>query len=258
MDIRIRNWLYCTHLFGEDMVLAERALQLSDIQDAQKPSAPPQMVARPVLNAPVQARAPDVSWDSLDSIKTLEELRAAVCHFDACPLKKTALHTVFSDGDPKSPVMFVGEAPGAEEDKQGLPFVGQSGQLLNQMLRAIGLKREEVYITNVVYWRPPGNRTPDSIEIEQCLPFLEKHIELMRPKVVVLLGATAMKAVLQLSSGLSKARGMFHQHVSPSGITTPVMVTFHPSYLLRSPGQKMLAWQDFMMLKKALSDHGNS
>jgi DNA polymerase len=163
------------------------------------------------------------------------------------------MNTVFADGPTTADVMLIGEAPGADEDKQGLPFVGQSGKLLNKMLESVGLSREKVYITNVVNWRPPGNRPPEPLEIEQCRPFFEKHVELINPKVVVLLGLTATFAVLRFKAGLSKVRGFWHHYtVGEKRIKT--MVTFHPSYLLRSPGQKMFAWDDFMMLREEINE----
>ncbi|MDR3285593.1 MAG: uracil-DNA glycosylase [Holosporales bacterium] len=188
-------------------------------------------------------------------ISALKELKDAIFAFEKCDLKKYAINTVFADGNPDSQVMFIGEAPGFEEDKQGLPFVGQSGRLLNKMLATIGLLRQEVYITNVVYWRPPGNRTPEPYEIDQCRPFFAKHIELIAPKILVLLGMTAMKAVLQVNTGLSKARGFWHYYAITDKTRIKTMVTFHPSYLLRSPGQKAFAWEDFMMIKEGLTEN---
>jgi DNA polymerase len=184
---------------------------------------------------------------------SIAELKNRICNFDGCALKKIATNTVFGDGDPNSNVMFIGEAPGADEDKQGVPFVGRSGQLLNKMIESIGLKRENVYITNVVNWRPPGNRPPTIEEIDQCFPFLVQHIQLIAPKVLVLLGSTAMKAVLKTSSSLSMMRGIWHQYNAGNNVgQIETIVTFHPSYLLRIPSQKKLAWQDFLMLKSKL------
>lgn len=193
------------------------------------------------------------SRPNVNCITTLQELKEAVMSFEGCALKTTATHTVFADGDPDSDLMFIGEAPGAEEDRQGLPFVGPSGQLLNKMIAAIGLARDKVYITNVVHWRPPGNRPPTPEEMAMCLPFLNKHIELVSPKILVLLGATAMKALLRAPTSLSQARGVWHAYAPRQGIApVPTRVTFHPSYLLRSPGQKSLAWVDFMTIQDAL------
>lgn len=200
-----------------------------------------------------------LSGQALEPVEasTLEELKAKLFAFNGCALKKMATHTVFADGNPKSPLMFVGEAPGADEDLQGVPFVGASGQLLNKMLAAIHIRRPDVYITNVVNWRPPGNRPPTPDEIALCLPFLERHIALVQPKFLVLLGGTAMKAVLRRTSSLSQARGVWHLHTPvPGAEPIRTMVTFHPSYLLRSPGQKVLAWQDLQRLQEALHQEG--
>lgn len=181
------------------------------------------------------------------NFSSLDELRQAVSNLDF-PLKKTARHTVFSDGDPNSDVMIIGEAPGQDEDEQGKPFVGQSGKLLNAILSAVGLKRSEVYISNIVFWRPPGNRTPSSEEIAFCMPYVEQHIKLVRPKVLLLLGGVAVKSILNTSESISKLRGACstYRHI-------PTIATFHPAYLLRSPGQKELAFRDFILLKKTLS-----
>jgi DNA polymerase len=180
--------------------------------------------------------------------KELRDLRDQIYSFD-CPLKKLATNMVFSAGNPDSKVMLIGEAPGQEEDVQGLPFVGQSGQLLDKMLKAIGLTREKnAYIANVVNWRPPGNRPPTAEEISAFLPFLKRHISIISPKVLVLLGATAMKAVLQIESALSRARKIWHMY-EVNGDYIKTLVTFHPSYLLRCPSQKEEAWQDFMRLQ---------
>jgi DNA polymerase len=191
---------------------------------------------------PDYSKGPELS----KGIGTLEELRKAVSEIE-CPLRSAAKNTVFSDGDPGSGIMFIGEAPGKEEDEQGKPFVGQSGQLLNEMLRAVGLKRLEVYITNIVFWRPPGNRTPSSDEVGLCLPYVRKHIEIVKPRVIVLLGSVAIQAILETRSSVATIRG---RHWAVSGI--PVIATYHPAYLLRSPSQKSLAFQDFIQIVRKL------
>jgi uracil-DNA glycosylase family 4 len=188
----------------------------------------------------------------VSSVDALAALKAELCAYDGCALKAMATNTVFADGNPTSPVMFIGEAPGQEEDRQGLPFVGKSGQLLNKMIESIGLTRQDVYVTNVVNWRPPGNRPPTQDEISQCLPFLERHIDLIAPKVIVLLGSTAMKGLLKFTGSLSQARGVLHGYTSPGGLIAKVLVTFHPSYLLRVPSQKRLAWEDLLRLQECL------
>ena len=181
------------------------------------------------------------------TFSSLDELKQAVFDLDF-PLKKTARHTVFSDGNPNSDVMIVGEAPGQDEDAQGKPFVGQSGKLLNAMLSSVGLNRSNVYISNIVFWRPPGNRTPSAEEIAFCMPYVEQHVKLVHPKVLLLLGGVAVKSILNTSGSISRLRGSISAYL---GI--PTIATFHPAYLLRSPGQKALAFRDFILLKKTLS-----
>lgn len=192
--------------------------------------------------------------DRVQGATTLDELRQIIENFEDCPLKHTASHTVFSDGNPSAPVMMIGEAPGAEEDKQGKPFVGLSGQLLDRILATIGLERQtNVYISNIVSWRPPGNRAPTNQEIALCLPFIQRHIELVRPRIIVLLGATATKSLLDTSDGIMKIRGQwFDFKTSYAGHTAKTIATFHPAFLLRSPGQKKLVWQDFLKIKEEL------
>ncbi len=180
------------------------------------------------------------------NFSSIEELKQAVLNLNY-PLKRTARNTVFSDGNPNSAVMIIGEAPGQEEDEQGKPFVGQSGKLLNNMLAAVGLKRSDVYISNILFWRPPGNRTPSAEEIAFCMPYVKLHIMLARPKVLLLLGGVAVKSILNTLEPISKLRGLKNTYM---GIDT--IATFHPAYLLRSPGQKAIAFRDFIALRKLL------
>jgi uracil-DNA glycosylase len=188
---------------------------------------------------------------TLDSITTLEKLRYYVEHDLEHPLKKTALHTVFSNNG-HSDIMLIGEAPGEEEDKAGQPFVGKSGQLLMQIFASIGLKREDLYITNLVPWRPAGNRTPTFDEMDFFLPVLKKHILLKKPKIIVLLGGVVTKALISKNIIISKVRGTI-MNLDIDGTIVKVLPTFHPSYLLRSPQMKKLAWEDMCTLKKFLS-----
>jgi len=164
-----------------------------------------------------------------------------------------ATNTVFCDGNSDAEVMVVGEAPGNNEDLQGIPFCGDSGKLLDEMFRAIGLTRESFYITNVIFWRPPGNRRPSDEELAICRPFVERHIQLVNPKVLVLVGATAMSAVLGINDPVSKIRGQF-MDFSPQFLPNPIktFTIFHPSYLLRQPFKKKVAWQDMLALEKFL------
>jgi DNA polymerase len=191
---------------------------------------------------------------------SLASLRDVLGQFDGCPLKRTATNLVFGRGNPAARVVFVGEAPGAEEDVQGLPFVGPSGRLLDRILGSIGLTPRDVFITNTVFWRPPGNRSPTSSETAACMPFLQRMLELIDPDVLVALGGPAATALLGRAESVGKLRGRWFSYQSP-GLSRPasVIVTFHPAYLLRSPAQKRLAWRDFLAIKRKLagSDQGS-
>lgn len=197
----------------------------------------------------------------LSHITTLEHLRAAVEAFEGCTLKASANRTVFADGDPQGGIVLIGEAPGAQEDAQGKPFVGRSGQLLDKMLAEIGLSRATagkggVYITNTVFWRPPDNRTPTPAEILSCRPFLLKHLELLRPKIIVMVGGTAVKAVLQTKEGIGTFRNRWLEFEVPSVGKVPALATFHPAYLLRNPPAKKDAWEDLQMLRDKAREFG--
>jgi len=184
-------------------------------------------------------------------VSTLAELEALVANFDGCSLKRTAKSLCFARGSASAHVMLIGEAPGRDEDLQGKPFVGRAGQLLDRMLASIGLSEEHVYITNTVYWRPPGNRTPTPEEIEACAPFLARQIELLSPSVLVLLGGAAAKTILNSNEGIMRLRGKWLSY-SCSGHDLPTLATLHPAFLLRKPEQKRFAWRDLLMLKAAL------
>jgi DNA polymerase len=183
----------------------------------------------------------------------LDELRAALDHFEGCALRKTATQLVFADGSPQARVMLVGEAPGRDEDLQGVPFVGRSGQLLDRMLAAIGLDRTSVYIANVVPWRPPGNRTPTPQETAACRPFIARQIELVDPDFLICLGAPAAAELMNNKQGILKFRGQWRDFDTGTR-TIRAMATLHPAYLLRQPLQKRLAWRDFLALKLALDE----
>ena len=193
--------------------------------------------------------------EAAKSCKTLDELRAILDKFDGCALKATATQLVFADGNPQAKVMFVGEAPGRDEDIEGLPFVGRSGKLLDRMLAAVGLDRSAVYIANIVPWRPPGNRTPTPEEAAICAPFLVRHIDLQQPKVLVLLGGTPVKHVLQIDEGITRIRGKWGVYRSKSG-DIPALPMYHPAYLLRQPSAKRQAWHDLLSLKTRLRELG--
>jgi uracil-DNA glycosylase family 4 len=185
--------------------------------------------------------------------ETIEALAGLVANFDLCPLKRTATNTVFIDGNPAAPIMIIGEAPGAEEDRTGRPFVGRAGQLLDRMLTAIDLDRTQVQITNVIYWRPPGNRKPTAAETAACLPFVLRHIALARPRVLVLAGGTAASTLLPVTDGITRLRGRWFDLAVP-GLDAPVptLPIFHPAFLLRSPARKREAWRDLLALKARL------
>ncbi len=190
--------------------------------------------------------------DQINKISSLEELKSYMSDFKGCELYKSSTNMVFSDGNPKSEIMLIGEAPGHDEDIQGKPFVGRSGKLLDKMLEAIELNREKVYIANIIPWRPPNNRRPTDEEIETCLPFIKKHIELINPKVLMLLGSTATFALLKNTEGITKIRGKWVD-LNFNTISVPTLPTFHPAFLLRQPAQKKHVWEDLKSLKNKVS-----
>lgn len=187
------------------------------------------------------------------SCTTLEELKTALAAFEGCGLKMTATNLVFADGAADARIMFIGEAPGRDEDIQGVPFVGRSGQLLDRMLKSIGLDRGNAYITNVIPWRPPGNRTPTPHETAVCRPFIDRQIELVEPEIIVFLGGVAAKEMLETSTGIMRLRGKWDRF-NVADKEFKVMPTLHPAYLLRQPAQKRLAWQDFLLIRQALNE----
>jgi uracil-DNA glycosylase len=183
---------------------------------------------------------------------TLEALRDLLEKFEGCALKSTATRLVFADGNPQARIMFVGEAPGREEDLEGLPFVGRSGKLLDRMIAAIGLDRTSAYIANVIPWRPPGNRTPTPQETQICLPFIQRQIELVNPDVLVTLGNPSTQTLLSTREGIMKSRGRWFDYDTGTRVIRAI-ATFHPAYLLRSPSYKRMAWQDLRAIAKALN-----
>ena len=214
------------------------------------------IMAKKISNFSSSQAVIDEAKTLAESCGSVEQLKQAVMEFDGCVLKKTATNTVFADGNPTAKVMFIGEAPGATEDVEGIPFCGDSGKLLDNMLSFIGLNRSNIYITNSIFWRPPGNRKPTPEEIAICLPFVEKHIALVNPGLLILVGSTAVSAVLSSSEAMGKMRNKFHiynnQYLQHE---TAVTAIFHPSYLLRQPSQKKLAWLDLLLIKKYLVEN---
>jgi uracil-DNA glycosylase family 4 len=189
--------------------------------------------------------------EAAEGAQSLDDLRRALDSFEGCALRKTATQLVFADGNPQARIMFVGEAPGAEEDRAGKPFVGRSGQLLDRMLAAIGLDRASAYITNVVPWRPPGNRTPTPLETAACLPFTRRHIELSSCEILVCLGKPSTQILLGLDDGILRTRGRWLEY-DAGARQLRAMPMLHPAFLLRQPGHKRLAWRDMRELARAL------
>ena len=198
---------------------------------------------------------PDETRAIAAAAPTLEALRAAMDAYDGCALKHRATQLVFADGNPEAQIMLVGEGPGEQEDRQGKPFVGRAGQLLDRMLAAIGLDRTKVYIANMVPWRPPGNRNPTPDELAQCAPFLHRQVELVNPKLLVTLGNVPTQALFVTSQGITRMRGQWRT-LEIGGWSGPVLPTLHPAFLLRTPGAKAQAWKDMLSLKAAMKHEG--
>ncbi len=257
---------------GADALIGEEPV---DRMAAEHPPPAPPVVSRPPISespAPLgkaeskaegrtffqtaAPAAPEIAVmaarEAARNAKTLEELRALLAGFEGCALRATATQLVFADGNPQGRVMLVGEAPGHDEDISGRPFVGRSGKLLDLMLAAIGLDRTQVYIANVVPWRPPGNRTPTPQETAICLPFIRRQIELANPDILVCLGGPAMQTLLGIKEGITRTRGRWFAFDTGTR-EIRALATFHPAFLLRSPLQKRFAWRDFLALKKALA-----
>ena len=212
--------------------------------------------ARPAISdlSQINLAACKSAQDICDKAQTLDDLRAMVEEFEGCSLKFSANSTVFGYGNPQAEVMIVGEAPGADEDRLGEPFVGRSGHLLDKMLATIDLRREDCYITNILPWRPPGNRTPTSEEVTVCLPFLKRQIELVAPKIIFILGRSAANALLDNADSISSLRGHFIDYVSKKGDIIPTLSSFHPAFLLRTTSQKAKSWSDLLRLKRKLKE----
>jgi DNA polymerase len=243
-------------LLGEDPVnrFAAAEAPAPAARMTQKAAWPPALEPRAATSAPpAPNEAAMAARAAAKSVKTLDELRVILDKFEGCSLKATATQLVFADGNPTARLMFVGEAPGRDEDIEGLPFVGRSGKLLDRMLAAIGLDRTSVYIANIVPWRPPGNRTPTPQESQICLPFILRQIELADPDILVCLGGPSAQALLGIKDGITKTRGRWFTFDTGKR-EIRAMPTFHPAFLLRSPLQKRFAWRDFLAIKKALTN----
>lgn len=269
---------------GADEAIGERPRNRFDEADAKPAAAAPAAAVTPSPpppdktpprktppGAPARAVAPGLSAPGLSApgtvmppaarnaheiaagCDTVAALVEAIRAFDGCPLKETATNTVIYDGNPEARVLFVGEAPGAEEDRRGLPFVGPAGRLLDRMLAAIALDRDQVCISNMLFWRPPGNRSPTADEIATCLPFAQRLIELIDPEVLVLVGGISAKAILGRTEGITRLRGVWRRYSSP-GLAAPIdaIAIYHPAYLLRQPLHKRDAWRDLLAIRKRL------
>lgn len=256
--------------------LAMRSLDDSMIGKEEKASVaksspiPPSITNHQTSGHPIQG-TPELRNEAIRLVheaRNLEELREALARFEGIAIRKTATNLVFCDGNPLSPVMLVGEAPGADEDRLGRPFVGVSGQLLDRILKCIDLDRTQtdperaIYISNILNWRPPGNRTPTPQEIELSLPFIERHIALVKPRLLIFCGGVSAKALLNTNDGISKLRGRWHNYKPQTpGLDIPpipAIATYHPAYLLRTPGQKRAVWQDMLALAEKRRELGIS
>lgn len=213
--------------------------------------SPPAHAAAPSSIPLEDAQAAESAREIAARCTTLDELREALATFEGCPLRYTAKNLVFADGNPQARLMMIGEAPGRDEDLRGLPFVGRAGQLLDRMLASIGLDRSSVYIINTLPWRPPGNRTPTPAEHAVCMPFVERHVELVNPDIIVLLGGVSAKQMLRTDTGIMRLRGKWSS-IKVGEREVPALPTLHPAYLLRQPAQKRLAWRDLLSLKARL------
>jgi uracil-DNA glycosylase len=245
MEETSRNWL-------------EAVAETPPMAPLQMPAAAPArtiMPSRPPLAVPDEA-AVALAREAARQSPDLETLRQQLESFEGCSLKFTAKNLVFSDGNPQARIMLVGEAPGRDEDIEGRPFVGKAGQLLDRMLSAIGMDRTQVYIANVIYWRPPGNRTPTPMETEICRPFIERQIALVDPEILVFLGNVSTKCLLPKAEGILRMRGNWTEWTIPGGRTIPALPMLHPAYLLRQPAQKKLAWRDLLSLKAKARELG--
>ncbi len=261
---------YADH--GVDIGISDT--QINRIQELQLPKLPE--VPNFVVPQPEGVKAPEVLLGKnearIEAVKlaqaagSLVDLKAAIANFDGISIKKTATNLVFADGNPKAKIMVIGEAPGADEDRQGLAFIGADGQLLNKILACIGLSRGDenplssAYLTNVLSWRPPGNRSPNPAEIEVSLPFIERHIQLIAPSIIIICGGVAAKALLGRDESISRLRKTWHDYLlqtpelQDGALSIPALVTYHPSYLLQTPMQKRAVWEDMLMVQKRRAD----
>jgi DNA polymerase len=243
-----------------DQLLTVAAPQTSDAVKMPNPASVNSGLVNPAAN-PALANSGAVPPEgkinadgaALAGITSLADLQSGLAKLDDCPLKHTASNLCFADGNPGARLMIIGEAPGRDEDRMGVPFVGADGQLLDKMIASIGLDRASVYLTNLLPWRPPGNRSPTDEETAMLLPWLFRHVQLAKPEFVLLLGGAAAKLVLGSHDGIMKLRGRWRDVDFGDGVPRPVLASLHPAYLLRSPAQKRLAFEDLLLLAKQLA-----
>ncbi|NWH09542.1 MAG: uracil-DNA glycosylase [Alphaproteobacteria bacterium] len=248
----------CDEAIGDEPLNRFEAPRPEPLASPRAPDVPAPRAAsvtEPARPAAAPAASTQAAQDIAQGCATLDALKAALLSFEGCGLKRTATQLVFADGNPQAPLMFVGEAPGRDEDLKGLPFVGASGQLLDRIMAGIGRTRDNSYITNVILWRPPGNREPTVEETSLCLPFLYQHIALVRPKVIVALGNIAAKQLFGSTEGITRLRGRWGTY-SRGGLAIPLIATFHPANLLRNPINKRQVWRDFLAVAEKLEHLG--
>ena len=237
------------HFISQAVVEKKKAGSMTAVtaNTAPRSKGPVELVSRSETNQSAHTAA--------SAADTLKALRDAVSAFEGCPLKQTAKNLVFGDGPAGAELMFIGEAPGAHEDREGRPFVGPAGQLLDRMLKAISIERSDVYLTNILPWRPPGNRTPTDSEIAACVPFIERHIELVAPKILILIGGVSAKTLLRTTQGIMRTRGKWLEYKREGELTViPARAILHPAYLLRSPAQKRETWMDLLEIQQRIGD----
>ena len=246
---QILNWYKMMGV--EEICLNEAGMLIKNISLAESKNIEAKPLKNQVSSSENNSLA-EIAREMAEQCSSLDELRKVVTSFDKLEITKTATNTVFADGNPNSKIMVIGEAPGANEDEEGIPFCGMSGKLLDQVFRSINLDRAtNIYITNSIFWRPPGNRKPTALENEVCLPFVEKHIAIMNPKLLILVGSTSATALLQTTDTISRLRSKFYNYQNRYlEKPIPTAVIFHPSYLLRQPQQKKTVWFDLLRIKK--------
>jgi uracil-DNA glycosylase len=241
---------------GVDEAIAEQPIdRFQPVPPATRAPAVPSRPAPATKSPPPASQAVASARELAAAATTFEVLCTTIESFDGCALKRTAATTCIYDGNPEARIMLIGEAPGAQEDRQGKPFVGPAGQLLDKMLAAIGLDRTKVLITNMLFWRPPGNRTPTADEIAACLPFVERMVDIVKPAMMIYVGGSAAKAMLDKSEGITRLRGRWFSYTPAGGEPIPATAVFHPAFLLRQPARKRETWRDLQAIADKLKTY---